>query len=87
MGYKLPTGCRATLTFFYTSDATGLDVTVCLANSKGVPDLSVIDVDTYIHDLPDVTNDWRVMTDEEIAEYLRKEKGEQEKALTVEATD
>lgn len=71
MGHKLPTGCRATLTFFYTSDTTGMDVTIELTNSPSFPEVEAINVAGGIKDLPDIANDWRVMTDDEVAEYLK----------------
>lgn len=79
MGYKLPSGCRCTLTFYYTSDATGADVTIELAHSQTIPEAGAINVEAGIKHLPPLADDWRVMTDAEVAEYL---KGQREESVT-----
>lgn len=79
MGYKLPSGCRCTLTFYYTSDATGADVTIDLAHSPTIPEVEAINVEGGLKDLPPIADDWRVMTDAEVAKYL---KGQREGNVT-----
>lgn len=74
METKLPTGCRASLVFYYTSDKDGVDITLGLSNLNYLPDLSDANPAGAINKLPTIADDWRVMTDDEVRTYIAQER-------------
>lgn len=68
MTEKLPEGVELSLTCYFTSDETGLNIALSLYGITA-PIPMPIDVDKLRSQLPDLASDWRVMTREEFKAY------------------
>jgi hypothetical protein len=71
---ELPEGIRADLVAFITSDETGLCGEMKIKNLPKVP--SRIDAASILRTVPG--KGWRLMTNQEIANYLAEEREDQE---------
>ena len=67
----LPEGVEISVSVYYTSPETGIDMAIKIGNFATVPDFEAIGKHGGKLPLLDTVNDWRRMTREEIAEYKK----------------
>ena len=70
----LPEGMEVSVLVYFTSDKEDVDIVVTLSGMKAFPSERLTpDAGLFMKQLPDFTDDWRLMTSQEISEYKAKE--------------
>ncbi len=74
---KLPDFCTVDIITYVTSDSTGLEAAIAIRNMRAFV-MPKGDGTEILKQLPPVAGDWRVMTSEEVSDYLKRQREEDE---------